>query len=262
MIRRVISPPGIASAPVAAGNPGGKLADLYGLLLACQWGGQWGGQRYPWLSVPVLGLAVAGIALAAAFGYRQTHSPAPFFPPRLLRHRTLRTVSFLQLATGALILARARSVRPSIVAGTAMSALALGGLALTGTATPLPVLLGLLALLGIGVGLGMGNEVILVQTTVERRDLGTATAGVRFVETLGTSVAAAAFAALFAARTGGSLVGAGHLMATLEIIFAIGSALLALATVIGLRLPSGPVLQRSGTERADAEPSGAGRPGV
>jgi hypothetical protein len=51
-------------------------------------------------------------------------------------------------------------------------------------------------------------------------------------------------------------------MATLEIIFAIGSALLALATVIGLRLPSGPVLQRSATERAAAEPSSAERSGV
>jgi fused signal recognition particle receptor len=94
-------------------------------------------------------------------------------------------------------------VRPSIVAGTGLAALALGGLALTGTATPLPVLLVLLAVLGAGVGLGIGNEVILVQSMVERRDLGTATTGVRFVETLGTSVAAAAFAALFAARTGG-----------------------------------------------------------
>jgi fused signal recognition particle receptor len=94
-------------------------------------------------------------------------------------------------------------VRPSIVAGTGLAALALGGLALTGTATPLPVLLVLLAVLGAGVGLGIGNEVILVQSMVERRDLGTATTGVRFVETLGTSVAAAAFAAFFAARTGG-----------------------------------------------------------
>jgi hypothetical protein len=121
-----------------------------------------------------------------------------------------------------------------------MSALALGGLALTGIATPLPVLLGLLAVLGIGVGLGMGNEVILVQTAVERRDLGTATTGVRFVETLGASVAAAAFAALFAAGTGGGLLGAGHIMATIEVIFAAGAVLLALATAIGLRLPSGP----------------------
>jgi len=249
------------------------------LLLACQWGGQ----RYPWLSAPIAGLTAAGITLAAAFCYRQAHSPAPFFPPRLLRHRTLRVVSALQLATGcgmaaatvyvtldlqvirhisasatgvmllpmaaglaagaaagALILARAASVRPSIVAGTGLAAVALGGLALTGTATPLPVLLALLAVLGTGVGLGLGNEVILVQSAVERRDLGTATTGVRFVETLGTSVAAAAFAALFAAGTGGGLLGAGHVMATIEVIFAAGAVLLALATLIGLRLPSGP----------------------
>src|ERR1700753_2416981 len=47
-----------------------------------------------------LGGVAAGRVLAAAFGYRQTHSPAPFLPPRLLRHRTLRVVSALQLATG------------------------------------------------------------------------------------------------------------------------------------------------------------------
>jgi len=86
----------------------------------------------------------------------------------------------------------------------------------------------------------------LVQTSVERRDLGTATTGVRFVETLGTSVAAAAFAAWFAAGTGGGLLGAGHIMATIEVIFAAGAVLLAIATAIGLRLPSGPVLDRPG----------------
>ena len=37
----------------------------------------------------------------------------------------------------------------------------------------------------------IGNEMILVQQSVQRRDLGTATTGVRFTETLGTSVAAA-----------------------------------------------------------------------
>jgi MFS family permease len=247
------------------------------LLLVCQWGGQ----RYPWLSWPVLTLAAAGLVLAVAFGYRQTHSPAPFLPPRLLRHRALRVVSALQLATGcgmaaatvyvtldlqlvrhisathtgllllpmaaglalgaaggSLILARAGSVRPSIVIGTGLAALALAGLALTGSGTPIAMLLVLLLVLGVGVGFGLGNEMILIQQTVERRDLGTATTGVRFVETLGTSVAAAAFAALFAAMTTHGRLGPVHVMGALDVIFGVGAILLAVATVIATRLPA------------------------
>jgi MFS family permease len=257
------------------------------LLLVCQWGGQ----RYPWLSPPVLALAAAGLVLAAAFGYRQTHSPAPFFPPRLLRHRTLRVISVVQLATGcgmaaatvyvtldlqlvrhisaartgvlllpmaaglalgaaggSLILARARSVRPSILLSTTLATAALGGLALTGTGTPIAVLLALLMLLGLGVGFGIGNEMILVQQTVQRRDLGTATTGVRFTETLGTSVAAAAFAALFAASTRHGQLGPAHVMAALDVIFAIGAGLLVVATAIGTRLPRGQLAKTAGEQ--------------
>jgi MFS family permease len=257
------------------------------LLLVCQWGGQ----RYPWLSPPIVALAAAGLALAAAFGYRQTHSPAPFFPSRLLRHRALRVVSVLQLATGcgmaaatvyvtldlqlvrhisaigtgvlllpmaaglalgaaggSLILARAGSVRPSIVIGTGLAALALAGLALTGTGTPIAVLLTLLLGLGVGVGFGLGNEMILIQRNVERRDLGTATTGVRFVETLGTSVAAAAFAALFAGVTAHGQLGPANVMGALDVIFAAGAGLLAVATAIATRLPAGPAANPAGEE--------------
>ena len=83
----------------------------------------------------------------------------------------------LGAAGGSLILARARSVRPSILLSTTLATAALGGLALTGTGTPIAVLLALLMLLGLGVGFGIGNEMILVQQTVQRRDLGTATTG-------------------------------------------------------------------------------------
>jgi MFS family permease len=262
------------------------------LLLVCQWGGQ----RYPWRSWPVLALAAAGLVLAAAFGYRQTHSPAPFLPPRLLRHRALRVVSALQLATGcgmaaatvyvtldlqlvrhisatdtgllllpmaaglalgaaggSLILARAHSVRPSIVIGTGLAALALTGLALTGAATPIAILLSLLMVLGVGVGFGLGNEMILIQQTVERRDLGTATTGVRFVETLGTSVAAATFAALFAAMTAHGRLGPVHVMGALDVIFGVGAGLLALATVVATRLPASRAVNTAGGELGRAE---------
>jgi hypothetical protein len=85
------------------------------------------------------------------------------------------------------------------------------------------VLLALLLVLGFGVGFGIGNEMILVQNSVERRDLGTATTGVRFTETLGTSVAAAAFAALFAAGTAHGRLGPAHVMGTLDVTFGIGA---------------------------------------
>ena len=106
-------------------------------------------------------------------------------------------------------------------------------------ARAIAVLLALLLVLGVGVGFGLGNEMILIQRTVERRDLGTATTGVRFVETLGTSAAAEAFAALFAAVTAHGQLSPDHVMGALDAIFAVGAGLLAVATVIGTRLPAG-----------------------
>ncbi len=88
-------------------------------------------------------------------------------------------------------------------------------------------------------GFGTGNEMIIVQHSVERRDLGTATTGVRFTGTLGTSVAAAVFATLFAAATAHGQLGPAHVMGALDVIFAIGAGLLAVATVVGTRLPPG-----------------------
>ncbi|HEY4704034.1 MAG TPA: hypothetical protein VIH64_19210, partial [Streptosporangiaceae bacterium] len=154
----------------------------------------------------------------------------------------------LGAAAGSLILARARSVRPSILLSTTLAAAALGGLALTGTGTPIAALLTLLMVLGLGVGFGIGNEMILVQQSVQRRDLGTATTGVRFTETLGTSVAAAAFAALFAASTTGGQLGPAHVMAALDVIFAIGAGLLVVATAIGTRLPRGQLAKTAGDQ--------------
>jgi hypothetical protein len=78
----------------------------------------------------------------------------------------------------------------------------------------------------------------LIQQLVERRDLGIATTGVRFVETLGTSVAAATFAALFGAMTAHGQLGPVHVMSALDAIFAVGAGLLAVATVIATRLPA------------------------
>jgi hypothetical protein len=101
------------------------------------------------------------------------------------------------------------------------------------------------------VGFGLSNEMILIQQTVERRDLGTATTGVRFVETLGTAVAAAAFAALFAAMTAHAHLGPAHVMSTLNAIFAVGAGLLAVATVIATRLPASRPADPAGEKLAE-----------
>ena len=80
-----------------------------------------------------------------------------------------------------------------------MSALALGGFALCPPGVPIAVLYAVMVVFGTGLGLGLGNEMLLVYASVERRDLGVATTGIRFVETLGTSLGATAFATLFSA---------------------------------------------------------------
>ena len=96
----------------------------------------------------------------------------------------------------------ARSGRPlkaSIIGGSAVSGLALGGFALCPPGVPIAVLYAVMVVFGTGLGLGLGNEMLLVYASVERRDLGVATTGIRFVETLGTSLGATAFATLFTA---------------------------------------------------------------
>jgi hypothetical protein len=66
------------------------------LLAVCQWGGH----KFSWASVQVLGCAGLCLAATAAFCWRQGRAREPFFPTRLLRHPTLRAVTLLQLTTG------------------------------------------------------------------------------------------------------------------------------------------------------------------
>jgi hypothetical protein len=55
---------------------------------------------------------------------------------------------------------------------------------------------------------------------------------------MGTSVAAAVFAALFAAGTAHGQLGPAHVLDALDVIFALGAGLVAVATVIGTRWPA------------------------
>jgi hypothetical protein len=89
---------------------------------------------------------------------------------------------------------------------------------------------------GTGLGLGLGNEMLLVYASVERRDLGVATTGIRFVETLGTSLGATAFATLFSALVPRGATAAQAFVA-LGLIFGIGAAVMGGATLVALTLP-------------------------
>ena len=61
---------------------------------------------------------------------------------------------------------------------------------------------GAMLVLGVGIGLSMQVLTIIVQNTVEYRDLGVATSGVTFFRTMGSSFGAAAFGTLYANRAG------------------------------------------------------------
>jgi MFS family permease len=139
----------------------------------------------------------------------------------------------------------ARSGRPmkaSIIGGSAVSALALAGFALCSPGVPIAVLYAVMVVFGAGLGLGLGNEMLLVYASVERRDLGVATTGVRFVETLGTSLGATAFATLFSALVPHGATAAEEFVA-LGLIFGIGAAVMGAATLVALTLPlSAPLL--------------------
>jgi MFS family permease len=119
-----------------------------------------------------------------------------------------------------------RPLRTPIALGSAVSALALGGFALCSPAVPAAVLYAVMVVFGAGIGLGLGNEMLLVFASVEPRDLGIATTGIRFTETLGTSLGATAFATLFAALVPHAATAA-RVSGALDLIFAIGAALMA-----------------------------------
>jgi hypothetical protein len=77
------------------------------------------------------------------------------------------------------------------------------GLALLATvdpATPTPVLLGFLLLIGLGIGLTMQVMMLVAQNGVPRADLGTATSAVTFLRQIGASAGVAVVGAMITLR--------------------------------------------------------------
>jgi EmrB/QacA subfamily drug resistance transporter len=97
----------------------------------------WGGDRYPWTSPQIVGMALGAIALCGAFVWQERRSPDPVLPLRLFRDRVFVVVSiaaflatlslfaaivfmplFLQIVTGATATVSGLLVLPMLVAST------------------------------------------------------------------------------------------------------------------------------------------------
>jgi EmrB/QacA subfamily drug resistance transporter len=94
------------------------------------------------------------------------------------------------------------------IVGTILIAVGLFLLSLMDNTTSYPVSAGYMLVLGIGVGLCMPVPTVVVQSTVDYRDLGVATSGVSFLRTMGSSFGVAVFGSIYAAQLPGRLAAA------------------------------------------------------
>jgi EmrB/QacA subfamily drug resistance transporter len=138
------------------------------------------------------------------------------------------------------------------IAGLALMTVALVLLAaLAGDPSRLATGIGL-ALFGLGFGMVTQVLVVAVQNSVDRRELGVATATTGFFRALGGAVGAAVLGAVFAAHAGAHASEVGVDPARVDIIdgvqtvFLVAAPLAALALIAVLRLPEAPLQTRGG----------------
>ncbi|MFF5495657.1 MFS transporter [Streptomyces aquilus] len=134
---------------------------------------------------------------------------------------------------------RGWSERTFVITGSAVTAVAFLLLATTGTHTSLWWLRAELLLVGAGFGQLIGQLIQLVQYAAPRHQLGVATTGIRFFQTLGTALGAALFGTLISRLSDGTDMTS--YVSAMDTVFLCGAALMALGVVLALRLPkSGP----------------------
>jgi MFS family permease len=250
--------------------PGAALVGGFAgaLLLLCDWGGD----RYPWGSPAILGLGAAAVVLLGTFLWWQRRSPDPVLPPGLFRIPAVRDSFVIQAVVGAalvggmvflmvylqvgrgisagragtfpaflaaglavsgMVLGRLRwSPRTSMLVGTGCAALALGALALTRDDTSLWLIRAELVLLGTGFGQLLGKLIVVVQQAAPRHQLGAATTGIRFFQSLGAAIGAAGFGSLM---TGFDSVTAG-----VDAVFGVAALLMVVGAGLATRLRLSP----------------------
>ncbi|MGC5410725.1 MFS transporter, partial [Streptomyces sp. DT225] len=157
------------------------------------------------------------------------------------------------LVSGRLV-AAGWSQKTFVISGTVFASAALALLTTLDTDTGLWTVRGALLLMGIGFGQLIGQLIQLVQDTAPPAQLGVATTGVRFFQTLGTALGASLFGAVltrvYAAKgPGGTTSDIARLTGTArdqaldafvssaDVVFACATGAMLLALVLAIRLP-------------------------
>ncbi|MCG6497464.1 MFS transporter [Kitasatospora sp. A2-31] len=164
--------------------------------------------------------------------------------------------------------ARGWSVRTVLASGAACASVALLLLGLSGPQTSLWLVRAELVLLGCGLGQLIGQLVGVVQDAAPKHQLGVATTGIRFFQTLGGALGAALFGTLLArvfadgepgmplgavGRTAGAerVHAVQSFVDAVDVVFFTASGVMALALLLALRLRSRPVAEAAGDPAAE-----------
>ena len=106
--------------------------------------------------------------------------------------------------TGGQMARRLGRTKGIILAGFSLACLGFAGLAAISATTPLPLVLGAMAVVGLGIGICLPNIMVMVQNAADRRDVGTATGAMLFLRSLGgafgSTMVGAMLTGVFAAR--------------------------------------------------------------
>jgi MFS family permease len=165
----------------------------------------WGGTQYAWSSPVIVGLVVGAIVCLGLFVYAEWRATEPILPLRLFTKNVFSVSVVLSFIVGFALLGTMTFLPTWLQFTDGVSA------TMSGLRTLLMVLLARLdehsttlessvamLVLGVGIGLAMQVLTIIVQNTVDYRDLGVATSGVTFFRTMGSSFGAAVFGTIYA----------------------------------------------------------------
>jgi EmrB/QacA subfamily drug resistance transporter len=256
------------------------------LMLTCIWGGErYAWDSAPIVALIAATLALSGALFArerraadpiVPFHLLRTRSVAVASSALFLATAALFSITvfvplFLQTSTGASPTEAGLLLVPAMLGITASTTLSGRSIARTGRYKRFPIaglalmaaaLVLLAALAGehsqvatgialvlFGLGFGMVTQVLVVavQNTVDRRELGVATAATGFFRALGGAVGAAVLGTVFAAQAGARASEPGavpaHIVDAVQAVFLVAAPLAALALLVVLRLPEVPLRQ-------------------